>query len=229
MISEPELEGEWPRAAPESPAGPAQEPAAAGGSVRGPARPWLWALGGAVLASAVWAGAWTLEDRFADAGPPIAYRHSQDLCADAKMQALGKLVGGFDGGGIPHHAETPAVDWSYCSYAMRWGEDRLNYQVQTAVEAHRKTDPEPEFGTGPGFDPDLRMRIATSELVPGLGERALIAEYAGACRIDVLDGGVVLSVVVQWFGQEGQPEPDGDALKAALIEDARELMAALRK
>ncbi|MFD9355499.1 hypothetical protein [Streptomyces sp. NPDC060031] len=227
MISEPELAEDWPEDGPAGPARPA--PAGeAGEAVRGPARPWLWALGGAVLASAVWAGAWAVQDRFVDAGPPIAYRHSEDLCKDASPRAVGALAGGFEAG-VPYHAETPALDWSYCSSGVRWVEGHVTLQAQTVVESHHTTDPGPEFGEGPGFDPDLHSAAAEAERVPGLGERALISEYGMACRIQVLDGGVVFSITVRWYGREGDPEPDRDALKAAMIEDARELMDALRK
>ncbi|MFJ6794640.1 hypothetical protein [Streptomyces sp. NPDC091268] len=219
MISEPELEGGPP---PDPAAAP--ERAAERDGERGPARPWLWALGGAVLASAVWAGAWVVQDRYAGAGPPIAYRTSEDLCADAPMKAVGTLAGGFEGGGLPRHAESPALDWSSCSLGTRWVEGKLGYQTRMVVEAHHRTDPEPEFGQGPGADTDLHVAYGPAELVPGLGQRAQITTYTGACRIQVLDGGVVFSLSVAWFGEEGAADPDVDALKAALIADATELM-----
>ncbi|MGP3688203.1 hypothetical protein ACTVZO_26495 [Streptomyces sp. IBSNAI002] len=77
MISEPELDGEW---GPERPAEPAEQGAGERPLQRPAARPWLWALGGAALASAVWAGAPAAQDRFTSE-PRISYRHTEELCA----------------------------------------------------------------------------------------------------------------------------------------------------
>ncbi|MFE2170657.1 hypothetical protein ACFXB3_37190, partial [Streptomyces sp. NPDC059447] len=113
MIGEPELDGEWSggppaeEARPEAPRGPA-----------GRRLPWLWALGGALVASAVWAGLPAVQDRFA-AAPRISYRHSEDLCKDAPLKVLDKLTGG-----LPHrqpgHAESPPLDWASCDFSGDW-------------------------------------------------------------------------------------------------------------
>ncbi|WP_327361760.1 hypothetical protein [Streptomyces sp. NBC_01296] len=227
MISEPELEGEWDTG---RPAAPAQEPDAPRERVRGPRTAWLWALGGAVLASAVWVGVLVAQDRFASA-PRIAYRHTEDLCEAGRLAALAKTEV-QPGHGFPTHGEHPGLDWSYCSYNGDYVDGQVSYQVQAMTELHKKTDPEAEFGTGPWAGWGIFGGGAgTAEQVSGLGERAEFHEGAGGSgpRLQVLDGGAVFTLNVQWFGPDARFEPDGDAIKAAMIEDMRALMTALRK
>lgn len=223
MISEPELEGEWP---PDHPAEPVR-PDAVGEPVRRPVWAWWWALGGAVLASAVWAGTLALQDRFTDA-PRIAYRHSEDLCAQAPLRALGGMAGAFEGG-LPSHSESPALDWSFCSYNTLRTEGRASYYGQVLVELHKKTDPAPEFGVRPVLNGSMDVQTVNVQKVPGLGEQALISGLVRSPQLQVLDGGSVFTLTVQWWGEDGDVETDGDALKSAMIEDMRMLMVALKK
>ncbi|MET9604671.1 hypothetical protein ABZZ17_06330 [Streptomyces sp. NPDC006512] len=240
MISEPELEGEWTS---DRPAEVARPPGAGAGDGagdgagngagdgpdggRGTGRPWLWALGGAVLASAVWAGTLVAQDRFSN-GPPIAYRHAEDLCKEAPMKALGGVAGGFDDS-RPAHGEGPALDWAYCGLSTRWDEGRVSYQAQLMVELHKKTDPGTEFGAGPGGDPDRSRELVEVQQVPGLGERALFYRHVDVPRLQVLDGGAVFTLSVATWRETDEPEPDEDAVTAAMIEDVRALMARLKK
>ncbi|MET9957690.1 hypothetical protein ABZ128_01105 [Streptomyces sp. NPDC006326] len=47
-------------------------------------------------------------------------------------------------------------------------------------------------------------------------------------RLQVLDGGAVFTLSVEWFGEDADSTPDVDAVQAAMIEDMRALMTALR-
>ncbi|MFJ8012838.1 hypothetical protein [Streptomyces sp. NPDC096339] len=219
MIGEPELDGEW-RGGP--PADEAQPEA-----LREPVgrRPWLWALGGAVLASAVWAGALAAQDRFA-AAPRISYRHSEDLCKEAPLKVLGSLAGGFETG-MRRHGESPNLDWSFCTYNSMRIEGRASYQGEVQVDLHKKTDPGPEFGVGPGRS--LYSVPGEPEEVPGLGERALISGETTEPQLKVLDGGAVFTLTVQWWGEDDVTDVDEVALKSAMVEDMRALLTALRK
>ncbi|MFE5535278.1 hypothetical protein [Streptomyces sp. NPDC056492] len=226
MISEPELDGERetgrPPTAAEEPVTPRERP-------RGPRRGWLWALGGAVLASAVWAGALVAQDRFT-AAPRISYRHAEDLCAvklTAVSAATAQLTEPFAA-----HGEHPALDWAYCRHGAPYEEDRLVYVAEVSVQLHRRTDPGIEFGTDPvGLESFGGMASSGGEVdqVPGLGERALLTRRVGGSRLQVLDGGAVFSLTVQWYGGQNVPDPDDDAVHAAMIEDMRALMTSLRK
>ncbi|MCX4627847.1 hypothetical protein [Streptomyces sp. NBC_01443] len=227
MISEPELEGEWD---PGRPPTAAEEPESPRERVRGPRRAWLWALGGAVLASAVWAGVLTAQDRFGDAAPRIAYRHVEDLCK-VKLTAVSgsteQLTGHYG-----RHEEHPALDWAYCAHGAPYVDGRLSYEVEVLVRLHKKTDPRTEFGAGPtGLGGIGAMASSGGEVeqVPGLGERALLTHRVGGSRLEVLDGGAVFSLTVQWYGEPDAADPDEAAVQAAMVEDMRALMTSLRK
>uniref|UniRef100_A0AAU2JSN9 DUF3558 domain-containing protein n=1 Tax=Streptomyces sp. NBC_00049 TaxID=2903617 RepID=A0AAU2JSN9_9ACTN len=227
MITEPELDGEWADAGPPEVA----EAAASRERVPGRGRPWLWALGGAVLASALWAGTLAVQDRFPGVGaaPPLAYRHSEDLCKEAPLAALSKAT-------VPYRETTtksvggPVVDWAHCFFSVdRSGEDRV-YMAQVMVELHKKADPQAEFGAGPVLTSALPEQAVDVQELPGLGERALLGGGLGGTglRLQVLDGGAVFTLAVEWWSEDGDPEPDTDAIKGAMAEDMRTLMAALR-
>ncbi|MCX4527810.1 MULTISPECIES: hypothetical protein [unclassified Streptomyces] len=226
MIGEPEWDGDWE-------SGRAAEEAEAVESGLGePARaraPWVWALGGIVVASAVWAGTLTVLNRFADAGPPIAYRHSENLCGEEPLTALGKTLSSFDSG-LHREQENPAVDWASCMHSAG---DRTMFMATTLVQLHKKTDPRAEFGAGPSLSMDMvDSAPANQQQVPGLGERAIITHVTGGTRgprLEVLDGGAEFMMTVDWWGEEGRAEPDEDAVKSAMIEDMRALMARLKK
>lgn len=138
-------------------------------------------------------------------------------------------MGGDPRGGPPRHGESPALDWAYCSYNTARSEGRASYLGQVLVELHKKTDPEPEFGTGPVLSPFMEMQPVNVEQVPGLGDAALMSGPVKSPQLKVLDGGAVFTLTVQWWGEDGDVETDGDALRAAMIEDMRALMARLRK
>ncbi|MFD7558142.1 MULTISPECIES: hypothetical protein [unclassified Streptomyces] len=223
MIGEPELDGEW------SGGPPAEE--ARHEAPRGPAGrrlPWVWALGGALVASAVWAGLPALQDRFS-AAPRISYRHSEDLCKDAPLSGLGTLAGGFEKG-RRSRGGSPALDWATCGYNSLRIPGKASYYSQVRVYLHKKTDPGPEFGTSLLIDPYGDEELDGPQEVPGLGERALIGGAPKEPQLQVLDGGAVFTITAVWWAENGNnAEADGDALRAAMVEDARVMMEALRK
>ncbi|MFH7593687.1 hypothetical protein WDV06_01095 [Streptomyces racemochromogenes] len=225
MISEPELEGEW---AADVPAGPPDTAGPAGRSRSSQAAPWRWALGGAVLASAVFAAALVVQERFGETGPPIRYRHSEQLCTETPLKAVGTVLGGL-GGGAPSHGEGPAVDWSSCFAGGNREDQAFMSDARVLVELHKKTDPGPEFGAVPEQE-EYALPVA-AERVPGLGERALFSGVAQAPRLQVLDGGTVVTLTVRWWTRgaaDAGDRVDPDAVKAAMVEDMRALLTRLR-
>ncbi|MFB6522859.1 hypothetical protein [Streptomyces sp. NPDC056401] len=258
MITEPEfdggssgLPGPEGQEALEGPEGP-QGRQGYGGSPPSGRRPWRWALGGALLASALWAGAWWAATP-QDHSPPLRYSLPLSLCDSAKLPGIARLAESSGWDYTPRLWEHPGVDRAMCMLRTppvesegprRW----LAYEAQVSMELHKRTDPAPEFGADPGAvgwiglgKPDLRS-------VPGLGERALISEteYESGWRLTVLDGGTVFTLdVTVWSGGEGEPadgevsagtgipeeppKPDSDAVQAAMIDDMHGLMKALRR
>ncbi|MFG2622879.1 hypothetical protein ACGFXC_35235 [Streptomyces sp. NPDC048507] len=225
MISEPELVGDPPGRAGDR-VGGAEPVRRARSGEGGPRGRWWWALGGALAASAVWAGTLAVQERFSESAPPLAYRQTGNLCQEAPLATLGKLLGTFDPG-RPTHAESPALDWAYCGYGTEWSEGSGSVQGRLLVELHRLDDPEPVFGVGTGLDPEMRTGgSADVQEVPGLGERALLTRHVAAPQLQVLDGGAVFTLALQSFGDG---EWDEDAVAVAMIEDVRQLMARLHR
>ncbi|MFE2874752.1 hypothetical protein ACFXG6_26440 [Streptomyces roseus] len=227
MISEPELDGEGEAGRPPT---AAEEPVPPRERGRGPRRGWLWALGGALLASAVWAGVLVAQDRFS-AAPRLSYRHAEDLCEGRDLAALAKTEV-KPGHGLPAHGEHPALDWSYCAYQSDYTEkEAVYYQVQVLAELHKKTDPGAEFGAGPVAGWGLFAGDGgPAQQVPALPGRAEFRTAAGGGwhRLQVVDGGAEFTLHVQWFGPAAGSDPDPDAIRAAMIEDMRDLMTTLR-
>lgn len=231
MIGEPEIDGGWETAEPVREAAPDLP----GERVRGPRRPWLWALGGAVVASAVWAGTPAVQDRFADT-PRVDYRHAENLCQEVSLEVLAKTINRTAreaDSNDPSEGRSGAQDWAHCGIHLRNGKEPLAYQAQVLVELHKKTDPGPEFATGPLGNTTMRMDPAERREVPGLGDRAVLDQYygGGGDRLMVLDGGAVFTLTVEWFATSAgeQESVDEDAIDAAMIEDVRALMAKLRR
>ncbi|MFF2195327.1 hypothetical protein [Streptomyces sp. NPDC058157] len=225
MIGEPEIEGGW---SPQESGGSADATGPAGSERPLRAGHWRWALGGALVASAVFAGVLVVQERYGEAGPPIRYRHSEQLCTETPLKAVGTALGGLDRG-VPSNGEDAALDWSNC-FANGSREDQafVSY-AQVLVELHKKTDPAPEFAAVPVLDPYVMPLPA--ERVSGLGERAVLSGSLQAPRLQVLDGGAVFTLTVHWWGRgdSGKSDLDGDAVKAAMVEDMRALLTRLRK
>lgn len=230
VITDPELGEEWktePMEQASAPSGSAREPTAGG---PGP-RPWKWALGGAVVASAVWAGG-----LYAVGGPPgdpeIAYRASKNLCEDFAARTLGGIAGDLHKlRPVNHESSNRAVDGAVCSLSNIEGAQ--DFSVTARVDLHKKADPSVEFDAPP-LGLMANVGAVHTEAVPGLGERAAMIGSAGDqfMRLKAVDGGAEFSIEVSAFTfgeRHGRPATDADAVKAAMAEDLRELIAALRK
>ncbi|MEV4972612.1 hypothetical protein [Streptomyces scopuliridis] len=257
MISEPELEGEGggqdrmqPPPAPGVPGPPGGSGTVVGDGL--PALPphrvrWLWALGGAVVASAVWAGGLYAYDR---TGPDLrGYRISEDLCQDADLSALSEILGAQR---ESRHAveEQRAIDRSFCDVTMMPGrpgeakDDALptSYSSVTVnYSLHKETDPAPEFEAT--LTPLALSQVIErkTKRIPELGERAYLMTDSGGdtSELKVLDGRAVFSIgimsqsVIQGppgDGQPADPEPiDPADLEPAMVEDMKALMAAVKQ
>ncbi|KJY19226.1 MULTISPECIES: hypothetical protein [Streptomyces] len=233
MISEPELDGAWESARPVE---VAQDETA---RPRGPSRPW-WAIAAAVAAtSALWAGGLYAFGGWPAAEPEVRYAVTDDLCGQFRAPALAAALGGFKVSDPRKGGRHPALDWASCNHSGDRADGSGGFSVVAVAELHKKTDPAPEFALGSlysrAFDDDLRW-----EEVPGLGEQTLVgsSEISDGLRLRVRDGGAVFTFELMFFDRmEEAPDPqatsparpDPETLTAAAVEDARALMAALRK
>ncbi|WP_327254720.1 hypothetical protein [Streptomyces sp. NBC_01244] len=242
MIGEPEIDGGWETA---SGADAAAEALPAGREhererVRATRRPWLWALAGVVVSSAVWAGVPAVQERFFPDVPRLGYRHSPDLCDDFELKTVTQAAGRAFEGRQSGEGVFLAQDWSYCTVSTPYEDGTMMYGVELLVELHKKGDPAPEFATGPGTEPATRLDTDERQEVPGLGDRAVLdRQYAhDGSRLMVLDGGAVFTLTVQWFPVREAAAVDGkfpsgtideNAMHAAMIEDMRALMTKLKR
>ncbi|MEW2632372.1 hypothetical protein AB0903_12080 [Streptomyces sp. NPDC048389] len=248
MISEPEMVPEGHFGAAELPEQrPSSDDVVADGdgtAAPRPSRPgWLWALGGALVASAVWA-AGLYAYGFGDPGLG-GYRTSKDLCADAELKGLtavlGERVGGDSGGWGSEH-ESLHESWCYTDlrppgHVVETDEDGSELtsfpHASLSYTLHMKTDPGPEFEgwvvarSATGDDEPVPLRR-----VDGLGERAFIVdeEVGGTSTLHVLDGQAVLTLSVSsdWDAETGGPLTDVSELEPIMVEDMTALMAKLK-
>ncbi|MEU9081007.1 hypothetical protein [Streptomyces sp. NPDC048357] len=227
MITDPELDGEWDT---ERAAEPAEQLAPRERAAAATSRPWLWALGGVVVASAVWAGGlYALGDKLA--APTLSYRATKNLCADFRAQALSGITGDLHKRPVNKEVSHPAADVATCVLNNNADYPR-DFSVYMTVELHKKVDPSTEFGV-PSVDDLANVGDLRTEEVPDLGERAVMMTWAGerGLNLKVLDGGAVfdLRVYATTFAEkDGRPATDSNAVQAAAIADVRELMAALK-
>ncbi|GGU36875.1 hypothetical protein [Streptomyces lavendofoliae] len=244
MISEPELVGDddgpipRPYGAPfgdPPPGGAARAGTPAdrdGGGRRFSPRPWMWALAGALVASALWAGGlYAYQAKGPDLG---GYRAAEDLCADAKLAALGAEFGAPGEATQDMGESHQALDQAHCS--VSFGGDEEAYSADVSYDLHKKTDP------GPEFEPAETIGVWDDwdwKPVTGLGEQAFFAQDdEGFAALKVLDGQAVLSlflsaqVAYDPDHENGTPEPTASALPGVrdlMVRDMRALMAELRR
>ncbi|WP_137993613.1 hypothetical protein [Streptomyces vilmorinianum] len=226
MISEPELVG-----GADFPTGEVLAPEPKTPRPPRPRRPWLWALGGAVVASAVWGGGLFAYDRTRDEGPDLGgYGSVVDLCEKAELKALADALGERSVDGLSEPMKHPALERAGCSLAF--GPPESGYSVQIDYTLHKVTDPEPEFGSRFGDG------IESTERIDGLGEKANFLrqdnEYAW---IAVLDGQAEIEIMINaqyQYDENGEPvqstrKTDLSGIDVPLSQDVKALMAALKK
>ncbi|MET9105092.1 hypothetical protein [Streptomyces zhihengii] len=249
MISEPELVGGDPFDAPGArPPGAPPPPDAlgTGRDGRAPARPprpaWLWAAGGAAVASVLWAGGLY---GYTALGPDLGgYRATGNLCAETELKGASSALGSPRKEESSHQeSRHEALDHAYCSVYL----EPTGYEPDTDEEGneiwslpsvditytlHRRTDPGPEFD-GVVRSRDFGMGGGGAEPRPleGLGERAYaIGQGADGVVIEVLDGQATFSL---WASGGVDPETGeviGEAsdIEALLVEDLKALMERLK-
>ncbi|MFG2643041.1 hypothetical protein ACGFYP_18990 [Streptomyces sp. NPDC048370] len=231
MISEPELVG-----GEEFPAGQVLAPEPAEPKPPRTGRPWLWALGGAVVASAVWAGGLYAYGRSQEGGPDLAgYGTVADLCARAELKGLVGALGAKAsdvGASAENHA---ALDTAHCSLTL--GAPDTGHGVSISYRLHKVTDPGPEFAArheGSSWGDFQR--------VDGVGETGFFLLHPGdeGAEMAVLDGQVELEISVSaqsvWDEDadtgrpaKGTAKVDLSGIDTLLAQDLTALMAALKK
>lgn len=252
MISEPELVGEdGPGSSRDVVSGFDPEQGAAGGGRRRSGA--VWAVAGALVASAVWASAVFGYGIGRDGKPdPRGYRVESDSCTAMRLPALTEVLGeqvsepATELDGIEH----PALHRIRCTVAFRTrdtpvGENgtrgSVEFGVSLTAELHKETDPRPEFEASSTLTEIDGSVVERVERVPDLGDQAyLLTLEAGGLRLNVVEGGAVVRLALTGWtfteddsdDENGPPddtaEPDVLAYRAELINDMREVMKALK-
>lgn len=216
-----------------------------------PRRPWLWALGGAVLASALWAGALYVHPVGAPEPDLHGYRLDGDTCPAVRLKAIGAAIASREDTPRiePELLNDPALDRAKCYISLRspaakkpirsrW---HTEYSVGVTVTLHKRTDPAVEFEamratTDSGTDVDAKV-----EKVPNLGDSAyLLTQDDGIAELRVREGGAVLSLSLasytQFDSEDGEAPPDEapdvsdlSPYQSAMISDMRDLMKGLKR
>lgn len=212
-------------------------------------KPWLWALSGALTASALWAaGVFLLgpEDPSTDVR---GYRLDHKSCEAARLASLReelalKSVPDTSQNELLRH---PALDQVHCSLSFQGGsraEPGGHWAVTTtigiSVALHKKADPRDEFDAGRRVTDSGVVAADQVRAVPDLGDEAfVIAEDIGHTELRVRDGAAVLTLSLATTGYyEGDVDadtvgeapdlPDVATYWPAMISDARELTATFR-
>lgn len=223
MISEPELVGgvafENPEVLTETP--PPRPPRAR--------RPWLWALGGAVVASAVWGGGLYAYGQKKEPGPDLGgYKPVVDLCELAELKALEAILGKRGTDGVGPVMDEPAVSESMCSASF--GAEDIGQDLSITYTLHKVIDPEPEFAA-------MAQRHGKLQRIDGVGEQAYFddqGEHGGILR--VLDGQAEIEIELYRQGDfevngklVSAPPIDLTGVDVPMTQDMLALMAALKK
>ncbi|WP_455358701.1 hypothetical protein [Streptomyces sp. SYSU K21746] len=238
MISEPEMVGDF---GPPELSETVEPPAAERDS---PRRPWLWALGGAVVASAVWAGGLYAFGGAAERLPDTrGYQVDEQLCEKAKLSTLTAELGKKIDSPLATVRKHAALDRANCTVPLLPAAAdtegfTIDHEIWIGVELHKKTDPAAEFEADLTPNEWYGAAGLKPEAVPGLGDQAFLVteDDLSPPLLKVRDGGAVftlqITVSVGFSGDaepEGDyPEPDVSGLETLMIEDMRELMSTLK-
>ncbi|MGW0858432.1 hypothetical protein [Streptomyces sp. NPDC002690] len=213
-------------------------------------KPWLSAVAGAAVASAVWAAAvfsYGLGDEKPDAS---AFRLPGGFCRSVGLTSLGTSIAPPETDGVVDSGllKYPALDQVHCAIPLGGGREEepagpwfTVHSVDVTVAVHKESDPGKEFEaqqrvTNAGIAPTDAVKP-----VPDLGDAAfMIAEDAGHSELRVLDGAAVLSLtlsVSHYYKGDGRYEgfddepalPEQSDFWPAMIKDMRDLLAAVRR
>jgi hypothetical protein len=211
-------------------------------------RRWVWAAGGAAVASAMWAA--VLHGTGGGAPDLHGYHVGGNPCVGGTLGALEKAMGGrsfaVSEATVSQGTALEKVSCLVSGTAPAGGGWVTDYTVSVDVELHRTTDPRAEFENArgnrvsrvPGSPQDGSTLLVVSDSgdpagtdvhpVTGVGDEAYFVESrGGGQRLVVLHGGAVLTLAVRdasrWNGPTGDPaDPAGarDAPDLARLQPA---------
>lgn len=176
---------------PSPPPGPPGTPVGVPGAPEGAGRTkagWLWAIGGAVAASAIWASVLFATGSFSDEPSPdlAGYGYTGDLCADTSLAPFENAhfktkASTSSKDANPQHsgAQLNTMDTMSCNVSLEAENARSTDYSSTwmynTVTLHKKADPAPEFADSyRSYEKQETSTRYTVENVPGLGDEAYL-------------------------------------------------------
>ncbi|WP_443314841.1 hypothetical protein [Streptomyces sp. 8N616] len=129
-------------------------PLAPGGpSAVGRGRSWLWALGGAILASAVWTavvfapGGFAGQEQEGSGSPDLAgYEFRKNICPDTDLSALNEEYPEEESKPTSEATTHKALDAMWCTTTLKpSGAEYSNATVSVEMWLYKKTDPAANF------------------------------------------------------------------------------------
>lgn len=212
---------------------------------------WLWAVGGAVVASAVWAGVLFAGGGFGEPEADLrGYAYQDDLCAKTSFTpfednryALEDSSTASSAGENPEHSggRHAALDSMSCNADLTPTEagpdDYSSTFVATKAVLHKKTDPAPEFEAQYRSYELQKSSGYTVEPVQGIGDEAFLVTRGAAA--DSKGSHVILGVRDGWFtyeiawssyssGGSSVRQPRPEAISDMLQDSTRQTLPKLR-
>ncbi|SHL25378.1 hypothetical protein [Actinacidiphila paucisporea] len=206
MISEPELTGGPDDGGAEVISDADRPPRWGGARVR---RPWVWGIGGVLVASAVWAGglrAWAVQH---DGRPDLhGYVLGDSPCAGSTLSPLTSALHATDTASVSPAAARlgPAIDQIRCTLSAAvpgggGGTDR--FEVFVTIDLHKRTDPRAEFEDQAQVDGSDLTPVKSVRAVTGLGDEAVAQTLSRQSEeLKVLHGGAVFTLTLTGYSTD---------------------------
>ncbi|MCC9711188.1 hypothetical protein E4N62_41775 [Streptomyces sp. MNU76] len=135
----------------------------------------LWALVGAAVASAAWAGGVFLLGKDETEADLRGYRAKSDICPSVDYSSFKNEYPEEDDAPVNNSLEHAALDQSYCSISLKESSTSTlsDAYFSVQIDLHKKTDPGPEF-TAMWSEYDQRYEDYEVEKVDGFGDEAYV-------------------------------------------------------
>ncbi|MEU1536120.1 hypothetical protein [Streptomyces fagopyri] len=240
MITEPELAGDFEEIETDEIVGGAKPKTRA-------KKTWVWALGGAVVASAVWGSAFFAYG-WGDGKPDLrGYKLRKNSCESIPLKSVGVAIAKSDYAvaGESNLLKDAALERLRCAIPLGPGYSGSDswvtrYDVEVTVTLHKGFDPGAEFEARRRVtDRGLLLSPDSVSAVENLGEKAYFLINDEGAELHVLDGGAVISMRLSGYQQfEGDPDklssesppmPDVYIYRAAIISDMSDLIPKLKR
>ncbi|QKW06567.1 hypothetical protein HUT18_09300 [Streptomyces sp. NA04227] len=225
-------------------------PPAPPGAGSGKSRGWLWALGGIVVASAVWAGALFATGTLggSDDDPDFGgNKFAKDLCGAAELSAFTDEkyeIDDMNDDDDSASSRQPAIDQSQCNRSLKDNENTSSSYASTYLYTsavwHKKVDPTEEFlATSKAYeDFSTKSYSYKTESVEGLGDEAILTveergdvgkKEFGGMRLAVREGWFTMEMRWSYYGGTDDDAPSRTEIEKMLKADVKETLAALKK